>query len=822
MAWLSVMRRASGLAIFSALAVWAIHHPGDSTDVAAGQTLGWFSVVLIGMGVVVAFVAWDGWARQGNEQHLAPESDWRRWWIHPLALDALVLGIAGTMTVSVWTNWGDHGRVTLGDKTVGGDQRAALNSVWFWWVGAAWVVTLRLVLRRYVGAHWTRVASHLIRLVMVAGVFLTVSTLHQDKISLPKTRAVYEADPDGELLRLGLDAPPNSAARMVFENRLYDGGPTATFALTNTLAGWLAITAVLAGLMLSESKHWPTRVACLIAVILSLVAVHATDSRAAMLAIACTGAAALAWDRVPRLRHWSGTTLGMSTMIALPIGAFLAGILVLSGDRNWREDVPASLGFRMDYWASTLKMVADRPWLGIASGNFKTAYPRYRSDWAHEEIADPHHFWFETLALGGWLAGSLLLVLMIVFALQAIAAWSVEPRKHAQEPGLGDGTSPFHDQALGWAVSGGALLGWVLVWWNGIRSGAVPDFQATQFAFPAAVVVAMGLWRWPIAWTRECVMRMTLAGLGCLLVHLSFSGGMTVPGLSLVAWTFMAIASTVPTDRRDTPVQESVSSPSRVGGFVQPRFVSLGLATAFIVMGITVYQSVLIPVWARQEAMSEARIMAQGAMTSRRMRLVFNELDRAEKADPLAWEPAHWRADFWSRISLASESNPGSQALEAERRWGDALERARQKSLGNPVALARLLEQPLRRYAHDGNTAGLDQACEILSEALAMHPTQQTWVAQMALLVQEQEREGLPMPGSLQRSLVSWLPNKNADGERWSKILARRAVELGDSGGVMTRQLWLQWLTPVGASAPSGENEQLRADVAMAEILAEE
>ncbi|MEM9367818.1 MAG: O-antigen ligase family protein [Planctomycetota bacterium] len=831
MAWLTAIRRAVCLATIASLGVWVIHHPGDSTDVAAGQTLGWFCVVLVAMGCVLASLVWAGWSGERMEQEFASEFHWRRWWFHPLALDALLLMLAGVMTCSVFANWGEHGRVTQGDKIIGGDQRAALNSLWFWWVGSAWVITLRCFLRQCPLTLWPVVASQLVRVVMVVGVFLTVLTLHQDKISLPQTRAIYEADPDGELLRLGLDAPADSAARMVFENRLYDGGPTATFALANTLAGWLAITAVLVGGSLWESKHWPMRLGLLAVTAMSLLAIRATDSRAAMLALVCTGVTVFAWNRIPRLRQWLSTQAGASTVMAVLLCPLALGILLLRGNRNWRQDVPASLGFRLDYWASTLKMVADRPWLGIAPGNFKTAYPGYRSDWAHEEIADPHHFWFETLALGGWHAGILLLVILIVFLLQIVRGASKASDEGASEREADSGAVaiskallPRSAQASGWALAVGALVGWALVWWDGIRSSAIPDFEATQLAFPAAIAFAIGLWRWPMAWNRERLVQMSLACLGCLGVHLSFSGGMTVPGLAWAAWTFVAIASTAWSSGHDDALIPSrvPDGPHGKGRFPW-RFISLGLATFFIVMGVVAYRWVVTPVRDRETAMAEAQTLAQGRMTSTRMRLVVEQLDQAERADPLAWEPASWRAALWSQFSVASNVTADTKDRELERHWRDALKKAREQALGNPGALARLFEQPLRRYELVGDPSDLDLASEILAEAIAMHPTQQAWIAQMALLVQERERAGVPMSDSLLQRLVTAIPGSEPHlGQMdWSRRLARRAVELGDSGGVLTRQLWLHWLIPIGELEPDAASQRLRADLAMAAILDE-
>ena len=57
---------------------------------------------------------------------------------------------------------------------------------------------------------------------------------------MPHTRAEYQADPDRALRDAGLWFPPDSPERKLFEDRLANTEPMATFALTNSLAAFLA------------------------------------------------------------------------------------------------------------------------------------------------------------------------------------------------------------------------------------------------------------------------------------------------------------------------------------------------------------------------------------------------------------------------------------------------------------------------------------------------------------------------------------------------------------------------------------------------------
>ena len=70
----------------------------------------------------------------------------------------------------------------------------------------------------------------------------------------------------------GINAPPGSSERMVFANRLMDGGPTATFALANSLAAMLLFGVVLAvGVLRFRFHVLGARGACAIWISVALV-----------------------------------------------------------------------------------------------------------------------------------------------------------------------------------------------------------------------------------------------------------------------------------------------------------------------------------------------------------------------------------------------------------------------------------------------------------------------------------------------------------------------------------------------------------------------
>ena len=80
--------------------------------------------------------------------------------------------------------------------------------------------------------------------------------LYQYVYEMPQTRARYEADPDRALREAGLWYPPGSPERERFEIRLQNREPIATFALTNSLAAFLAPWLVmLAGMACGSGRN---------------------------------------------------------------------------------------------------------------------------------------------------------------------------------------------------------------------------------------------------------------------------------------------------------------------------------------------------------------------------------------------------------------------------------------------------------------------------------------------------------------------------------------------------------------------------------------
>ena len=253
--------------------------------------------------------------------------------------------------------------------SIGGDLRAATNEGW-WWLAAAgyWVVFRRFTTN-------AGVAFAMTGLLISLGVLLAVHTLHQFYVSLPQTMREYLANPDEQLARAGINAPPGSAARMIFENRLRDGGPTATFALANSLAGPLAMMAAACFAFLIEIRGRHRDIPGFTAIVVAALAVTAialtvSGSRSGVLSVIIAMVAMVAFS-FDRMRMAITKRVVVIALLSISLITLLA-VMIPSRDA-WTK-APATIQLRLQYWRSTLAMVWDHPWFGIGPGNFQLAY----------------------------------------------------------------------------------------------------------------------------------------------------------------------------------------------------------------------------------------------------------------------------------------------------------------------------------------------------------------------------------------------------------------------------------------------------------------
>ncbi|WP_047815602.1 O-antigen ligase family protein [Rhodopirellula islandica] len=826
------------LGMLAALMMWAFYHPSDSTEVEQGGALGWCLATLLIAVAMQLFCVGRSFLVAQDERGSRDRADRAGDWL----VDGIVCLLAGWIGYAAVTQLNVPMSSWEGTETIGGDWRAASNEAWVWIAGAVWFVGLR----RWLSGPQARSSIGELRgnqlallgLVVVGAVLLAAHALHQVHVSLPQTLREYKADPERVLAEVGINAPEGSNARMIFENRLRDGGPTATFALANTLAGLLAMAmvVVIAVLLPVLGNTFPKTVSRLrvgserstaqpettsrppIAVAIGLLLVAAilclalkdTQSRAGVLSVLIVGGCVLldfAWSSARGRRCVTALSLAISAVfVAMPLAArgwFGTG---------WISALPESVRYRFQYWEATWRMVEFSPWTGAGPGNYQQAYHRFRLPESHEIIADPHHFVCETLGAGGFPAGLLLVGLL------AVGAWlfwraehgtnesmpvdlSAEPKASGPLRAAGS-----HAGFVRWSVPVGAGIGGLAVWILGIRNHDLPDFDAHLIAIPIACAAG---WLWWFRLPDESsatdpgwdVRRIAAFALMAGCMHLSFSGGWTVPGIAVVLWTLAAmVTSSGHSFSLSGPfsmsrAEDSLANDSRLRvpdgrtGF-RVRWRVVGSAMVVGLAAVTMWMVSYQPVTDSRRWMAEAQIQI------RRGNLVGGEklCQRAMEADRHAFDPAIFRLHVIEQAWLQRfAANPSSVGMSP--RFEEALENAIQRAGNDPSRLQAIGELVLHRYQVGGEAEALAQAKMIYDRCQRLSPWHQAIAAQRALIA---EAEGAP--------------------EETVRELAEKAIELAETGGVVTRQLSLQWILvvrPIGRSAiqqPVRQSAQVAMD----------
>jgi O-antigen ligase len=631
-----------------------------------------------------------------------------------------------------------------------GNLRQATNEAWLWIGGVAvFTAARRLMVDR-------SVRRGLLTLLLAISAAMAVHALHQHWISLPRLRAEYLADPDAMLRDAGIDAPKKSAARMVFANRLLDGGPSATFALANSLAAVLMVGVIVSLGELRRrgiaSMRQSTGVVWAAIATVGGMALVATRSRSAI--GACLLAIAWLWffgnGFGDPLRRRVGTSRRLLAAIVLVVAsaALLTLGIALLGDGEWIAQAPASLEFRLRYWKSTSAMVLDHPLFGAGPGGFQAMYLAYRLPVARETIADPHNFVFETLAAGGIPAAMLLV---------ALVGLCVRFR------GQGAGDDPVDDETAGpaagsWLLGGGSIV-LALIWLFGFVSNQMPDVSASLFAVPAGIAAG-----WFFRRTGRAERSTTVAILAAVLIHLTVAGGWTVPGVAVLIWTTAAML-TVP----------SFEPPSRAetDWRVHRRWAAAAFVAGALLLVALRFVSI-VPVQNAQLSLLRAEDALRRGITPR----VESESAAAVAADRWDHQPALWRSEWLKNRLIAGEA---SQQLRSQ--WRAAADTAAERAVGDPLVIRSLADQALHLYQRYGRPDELQLAARWLDIALKLNPTDESLAAQAALVA---ERLG-----------------RRERAER----LAGRARELSELGNNVVRDLELVHVLavrPVGMEASRG------------------
>lgn len=605
------------------------------------------------------------------------------------AVDATVTLVVGWQLVaSVWA-------------AVHSSPRAAVNSLWLWiGYGVSFVLARQLIASRREAR-----AVLVVMLALAAGV--AAYGLDQYFYEIPKTRDRYLKDPDAELRAIGEFLPRGTPERTAFENRLFASEPPATFALTNSLAGflvpWLAVSAGVAVCGWRSRQRWRITVGASCFALLMTGCLLFTKSRSGY--VATLAGLPLAWWACQR--HWR---LNWKVVVGTLAGiALLAAFATTTGGLNKQvaSEATKSLGYRLQYWQAAWKMVVDHPLLGHGPGHFRESYTAYKLPESSEEITDPHDFLLELAATAGIPASLAFLATLGLFAWTLLIS--------TRRPNDGS-AGPDPDSARGASASlpemaaaddasrfvlGGGVIGILAAVPLRLLGSAPPPITSIAIVLPLAVGVMVTLW----PWVREGCLPELLPGVGVavLLINLLAAGAMSYSGVIGSLWLLMAIGLNTAT----------MAEPRRV-----PPAARWALLGSALVTALACYATAYAPVFARQLAVQQAQ-----EQPSRAMEL----LEEAVAADPLAVEP---RLQWAEAAFVQWQQHPSPETLaQFERLQQSALLRAPDSN----VAWAGAGQRYWTIFQTTQSRDSLERAIHAYQHAVERYPTNATQHANLAL-----------------------------------------------------------------------------------------
>jgi len=419
--------------------------------------------------------------------------------------------------------------------------RPAINMAWEW-IG---LFTGYLLLRQLLISM--REQRALLAVMAALAVMIAAYGVYQAAYSLPVLRRQYLNDQE-RTVQQALGFNPSAEARMLFHQRMMASEPFATFALPNSLAGFLAPwLLVLLGMAASGwrqgTKLWQ-KILCiagpLVLVPLVVWCLLLTKSRAAWLATIAGAILGGGWlvARYGKLT-WRGTTVLVTIICLLLAGA---GVAAWRIDPLLVQEAPKSLRYRLEYWQGAFALIGAHPLLGCGPGNFQDSYTRYKAPQASEEVADPHNFLLEVWATAGTPAA---LALIAWLGLIIISLLKATPRA---EPTL----QPARD-ASAWIVAG--LAGGVLLaHWQDLLAASLPLLDLdwweagkllAGFFVQLALVIPLAFLLQPWVVAGRLTAGMPGLALMAMLLHLLVSGGIGIPGVAVSLWLLAAVTLNV-------------------------------------------------------------------------------------------------------------------------------------------------------------------------------------------------------------------------------------------------------------------------------------
>lgn len=631
-AWLGERLRRLALGLTAGLFVARAYFPSE--DAASGSGLIWVFGILATAGLGVASILLSGTTRL-------------RWsWA-----DAAVLALVVLVGMSA-----SHAA----------DRRPAITMAWEWGgLGLLYFLARNLPRTRTESAAMAGA-------VVATAVAVAAYGLYQVPVEFPRLHRLFNDRPDAVIRGMGY--VPGTPSAEALKNRLLSKEPFSTFALPNSLAGFLVGPMALAFGVALENLRREGRGSRLVALamaavpgLLVLICLLLTKSRSAYIGL-FVALLVLAWrarGAVPsRVLAISGA--GLAAVLG---GLIVAGVVAKQLDVQVVTESTKSLRFRWEYWVGTWGVITDAPspyasagigemplaqepresasstrtfWRGLGPGNFAGPYLAHKLPEASEEILDPHNMILETWATAGVFA-TLSLLAALVIGLREVLGPPRPGVAGASDSGPDRPSQPSRDPGAppdrsGWLVLA-AGMGWLAVWVLGkLNPISEPDLLARWLVLGAAwaLAVAMGaaLWRLrPIPAEALGVAVLALA------INLLAAGGIGIPSVAMSLWVLLALGMNL---RDDRPCGRL-----RLAGGLGPAVL---LACVWAAMAGT-YFGAVVPGWKSEAAMNEGdALMAIRPPAFEPARAAYTRAGEADRYSPRPWlalaelEYRYWRS----------------------------------------------------------------------------------------------------------------------------------------------------------------------------------
>lgn len=618
-----------------------------------------------------------------------------------------------------------------------GNQRHAWNAAWQWAAYGALAIVLR---QQLTSAKETRA---LVVVLLALALAVSFHAFYQYAYSQPMLRAAYEKNPEEILRQMGVTAEPGSPLRTLAENRINSKEPTAEFALTNSLAGfllpWFLLAIALAFSSVQKELDWKLLATLLVVTLVMFGVLLLTKSRTAVLAGAGGCVLILLYGRR------SGWQLDWRWPAGLAAGAMVIGLIVVAAkglDAEVLSESPKSVLYRLEYWRATASLIADEPLFGVGPGNFQERYVNYKLPQASETVADPHNFLLEIWSTAG--TPALLALLGLMFA----TAWQLSRRTPVVEPvePLPAKSSAENGMEIGhFAIYAGVVVGLLLAGILGFivfdalettHTGVVPNSDSGIGGIPiiwltsavSLLICSLGLKDWVNR--GELPRWAIIIALIALLVNLLAAGAAIFAGVVNAAWLLWAIAmqqgslATNSTPAKGESPTWSWSNPQVT------KVISIGMACAFVAALVGCYMTEYQPVLQGHVLQLEAISARDRGETN----LASSLIDQAIQTDPWAPMPRRLLADFRLRQWLGKQ---------IQRNWGpftDAMADYERSSPHHYTLHEERGQWLLLAARKTKNAEKLQMSAEAFETASKCYPNSAFLHAQLAAVYAEQDR----------------------------------------------------------------------------------